>query len=465
MQSTAIKDEFMINVKTILDGQNAYFKDGQTKAVAFRIEKLKTLKNAIVENERRIFDALKSDLNKSAYESYMTEIGIILNEIRYVINNIATWAKPEKVKTPFIHPFSTSFIYPEPYGITLIISPWNYPFQLALAPLIGSMAAGNCSVLKPSESSTHKTAIIAEIIAKNFEREYVAVVEGDLATSQALLAEKFDYIFFTGSVNVAKSVMAFAAKHLTPLTLELGGKSPCIVDREVNIDLAAKRIVSGKFINAGQTCIAPDYLIVHKAIKDELVGQIQKYIIQFYGPKPQYSSDYPRIINNRHFERLVEFLDIGNILFGGQTDQENLYISPTLLDNITWEDPVMQDEIFGPIMPVIDYESLSEVVSAINALPKPLALYLFSGNKKIQKTILKEISYGCGCINDTLLHFASPYLPFGGVGNSGMGSYHGKASFDTFSHRKSILKNDLPFDFPLRYPPYRKLNLLKKIMR
>jgi aldehyde dehydrogenase (NAD+) len=455
----------MVNIKTILDNQRAYFNGGQTKEIAFRIEKLKTLKKAIVENEEGIFEALNSDLNKSFYESYMTEVGIIHNEIRHIIKNITAWAKPKKVKTPLIHLLSTSFIYPEPYGITLIISPWNYPFQLALAPLLGSMAAGNCTVLKPSEYAPSTASIVADIIAKNFKSEYIAVIEGDLETSKTLLAQRFDYIFFTGRLNVAKSVMAAAAKHLTPLTLELGGKSPCIVDREVNIDLATKRIVSGKFINAGQTCIAPDYLMLHKAVKNELMGQIQNYIKQFYGSKPQYRADYPKIINNRHFERLKGFLGNGDILCGGETDQENLTISPTLLENITWEDPIMQDEIFGPILPVIDYERLSDVVTAINARSKPLTFYFFSNNKNHQKTMLKGISFGGGCINDTLLHFANPYLPFGGVGNSGMGSYHGKASFDTFSHRKSILKNYLPFDFRLRYPPYGKLNGLKKILR
>ncbi len=452
-------------MKKLLDSQRAFFSSGQTKKVSFRVEKLKTLRKAIVENEERISDALKKDLNKSAYESYMTEIGLILNEIRHVIKNIKSWVKPVKVKTPLIHLLSTSYVYPEPYGITLIISPWNFPFQLALAPLIGSIAAGNCAVLKPSRYSPNTTAIIAEIIAKHFEKKYISVVKGDEETSKALLAERFDYIFFTGSVNVAKLLMEAAAKHLTPLTLELGGKSPCIVDREVNIDLAAKRIVSGKFINAGQTCIAPDYLMVHKAVKGELLDHIQKYIIQFYRPQPQSSPDYPRIINDRHFERLTRFLSNGDILFGGKTDRESLYISPTLLDNITWQDPVMQEEIFGPFLPVMDYENLSEVVSAVNAHPKPLALYFFSNNKKHQKQILEEISFGGGCINDTLLHFSNPYLPFGGVENSGMGSYHGKAGFDTFSHRKSILKNHRPFDLPLRYPPYGKLNLLKKFLR
>ncbi|MHC4458048.1 MAG: aldehyde dehydrogenase [Planctomycetota bacterium] len=454
-----------MDIKTSIKNQRQYFNQGHTKEILFRINQLKTLEQAIIKNEERILSALKKDLNKAIYESYLTEVGLILSEIRFTIKNVRAWSRPQKVKTPLIYPLASSYNYPEPYGIVLIISPWNYPFQLTMAPLIGAMAAGNCAVLKPSEYSSHTSGIIFEILADNFENQYIAAITGDAETGKALLEQKFDYIFFTGSVPLGKIVMAAASKHLTPVTLELGGKSPCIVDRETNINLSAKRIVSGKFINAGQTCIAPDYLMIHRSVKAELVNRMQKFITQFYGERPHESKDYPRIISNQHFERVAAYLDRGNIIVGGETDQKQLYISPTLLDNIGWDDPIMQDEIFGPILPILEYQDLSQVIAAVNARPKPLALYFFSTNKQNQQRILEEISFGGGCLNDTLLHFATPYLSFGGVGNSGMGKYHGKASFDTFSHRKSIFKNRLSFDLPLRYPPYKNLKYLKKILR
>ncbi len=454
-----------MDIKTTIENQRQYFEQGHTKDIPFRINRLKTLEQAIKKNEKKIISALKKDLNKAAYESYMTEVGLILGDIRFMIKNIRRWSRPQKVKTPLIYPFANSYNYPEPYGIALVVSPWNYPFQLAIAPLIGAIAAGNCAVLKPSEYAPHTAGIISEILADIFENRYVTAITGDVETVKALLEQKFDYIFFTGSVPVGKIVMAAASRHLTPVTLELGGKSPCIVDRETNINLAAKRIVSGKFINAGQTCIAPDYLMVHKSVKAALVDGMRKYITQFYGEQPRESGDYSRIINNRHFTRVAAYLDRGTIIVGGEADQKQLYISPTLLDNIGWDDPVMQEEIFGPILPILEYQDLSRVIAAVNARPKPLALYFFSTNKQNQQRILKEISFGGGCINDTLLHFANPHLSFGGVGNSGMGRYHGKASFDTFSHRKSILKNRLSFDLPLRYPPYKNLKYLKKILR
>jgi aldehyde dehydrogenase (NAD+) len=395
----------------------------------------------------------------------MTEFGIVLEEIRFVKKHLSKWARPRRVRTHLFQFPASSYIYPEPYGISLIISPWNYPFQLILGPLIGSIAAGNCSVVKPSEYTPHTAGVIGEIIGEHFDPEYIAVVEGDAQVSSALLDESFDYIFFTGSQPIARIILAAAARHLTPVTLELGGKSPCIVDRGVGLDSTARRIVSGKFINAGQTCIAPDYLLVHRSVKAELLIRIQDHIRRFYGEDPQQSPDYPRIINARHFKRLAEFITNGSIICGGHTDPEDLYIAPTLLDDIGWNDPIMQDEIFGPLLPVIGYDDLSEAISQVRTLPRPLALYFFSNNRQHQERILKEISFGGGCINDTLLHFASPYLPFGGVGSSGMGSYHGKASFDTFSHQKSILKKPLKLDIPLRYPPFKnKLKLLKKLM-
>jgi aldehyde dehydrogenase (NAD+) len=458
-------DSATTDIKGLLAKQRTFFDSGQTKDIAFRKEALAALYDILRQSEGKVLDALGQDLSKSAYEGYMTEFGIILEEIRFFKKQLSKWARPRRVRTHLFQFPASSYIYPEPYGICLIMSPWNYPFQLVMGPLIGSIAAGNCSVAKPSEYTPRTAGVIGEIIGQQFDPEYIAVVEGDAQVSSALLHEPFDYIFFTGSQTIGKLVMAAAARHLTPVTLELGGKSPCIVDRGVDLDRTARRIVSGKFINAGQTCIAPDYLLVHRSVKTELTNRIQFHIRQFYGEDPRQSPDYPRIINDKHFKSLAEFLTTGNIISGGQTDRQQLYIAPTLLDHIGWDDPIMQDEIFGPLLPVIGYDDLSEAISRVRKLPRPLALYFFSNNRQHQERILKEISFGGGCINDTLLYFASPYLPFGGVGSSGIGSYHGKASFDTFSHPKGILKKPLGFDIPLRYPPFKnKLKLLKKLM-
>jgi aldehyde dehydrogenase (NAD+) len=459
-------DTATTDIKRLLADQRSFFDSGRTKDIAFRKEKLEALDTSLRENEESVLNALKQDLSKSFYEGYLTEFGIILDEIRFAKKHLSKWARPRRVRTHLFQLPASSYIYSEPYGLSLIISPWNYPFQLIMAPLIGSIAAGNCSVVKPSEYAPCTSRVIADIIGRCFDPAYVAVVEGDAPIGQALLAEPFDYIFFTGSQAIGRIVLAAAARHLTPVTLELGGKSPCIVDRGVDLDRTARRIVSGKFINAGQTCIAPDYLLVHRSQKAELLNRIQFRIRKFYGEDPQQSPDYPRIINDKHFSRLAGFLTNGSIISGGQTDRQDLYIAPTLLDEITWDDPIMQDEIFGPILPVMGYDDLSEAITRVRKLPRPLALYFFSNNRQDKDRILKEISFGGGCINDTLLQFASPYLPFGGIGSSGMGSYHGKASFNTFSHEKSILKKPLAMDIPLRYPPFEnKLKILKKLMR
>ncbi|KPU27667.1 aldehyde dehydrogenase [Caloranaerobacter sp. TR13] len=456
----------MDEIKKLIDKQKEYFRKGITLDVSFRINKLKVLRRAIIENEGLILKALKEDLNKSDFEGYETEIGIVLDEIRYIMKNLKSWAKPKRVKTPITQFISKSYIYSEPYGIALIIAPWNYPFQLVMAPLIGSISAGNCSIIKPSEYAPNTSKVISKIISDNFEEEFIAVVEGGIEVNKALLKEKFDYIFFTGSVNVGKIVMEAASKHLTPVTLELGGKSPCIVDEDTDVDLAAKRIVWGKFLNAGQTCVAPDYLYLHKNIKNRFIKSAVNFIKEFFGENPLKSVDYTRIINITHFNRLKKFLKDGNILYGGDFDEEKLYIAPTIIDNITWEASVMQEEIFGPILPVLVFEELDEVIKTINIHPKPLALYYFSNDKEKQERVIKEISFGGGCINDTIVHLATPYLPFGGVGNSGMGSYHGKASFDNFSHKKSVLKKSNLIDIPLRYPPYKgKIKLLRKILK
>lgn len=447
------------DIKKIILKQEAFFKTGKTKDISFRLESLKKLKKAIKENENEISDALKKDFNKPAFESYETEIGMLYDEINFFTKHIPSWSKPKKVRTTITNFLAFSYIYPEPYGISLIIAPWNYPFQLTISPLIGSISAGNCSVLKPSEFTPNTSKIISKIIKDNFEEGFITTIEGDAEVNKLLLDEKFDYIFFTGSVNVGKIVMEKASKNLTPITLELGGKSPCIIDKDTNLALTAKRIAWGKFLNAGQTCVAPDYLLIDKNIKQEFINAMGKYIKEFYGNEPQKSPDFPRIVNEIHFERLSKYLEKGNILIGGQTDKKDCYIAPTLIDNVNWDDPIMQDEIFGPILPMIEYDNLNYAIESINSRPKPLALYIFSNNKNFQDKILLECSSGGCCINDTILHLASPYLPFGGVGNSGIGSYHGKATFDTFTHYKSVLKRSFLVDLALKYPPYNEKNL------
>jgi len=463
-----------MDVTTIVKKQREYFQSGITRSVSFRLARLKDLRQAVLLHEQAIIDALRNDLNKTPFEAHATEIGMVLGELKYTIKHLPGWAKPWKVKTPLSSFPAKSYITSEPYGIVLILAPWNYPFNLTFAPLIGAIAAGNCCIVKPSPDAPHTSAVMAQIIRACLEEEFVAVAESDRqinqeqidAVNQELLKEQFDYIFFTGSVAVGKIVMQAAAAKLTPVTLELGGKSPCIVDREANIDLAARRITWGKFINAGQTCVAPDYLLVHKQVKDELLNRMISYIRDFYGPEPCSNPDYPKIINRKHFHRLLGLLKQGDIVTGGQYSEEKLVIEPTILEHVSWEDPVMQEEIFGPILPVLEYADLTEVIAAVNLRPKPLALYLFSTNRKNEQRILDNISFGGGCINDTLLHLASPYLPFGGVGNSGMGAYHGKASFDTFTHQKSILKKSNLFDIKLRYPPYdlSKLKIMKRLL-
>jgi aldehyde dehydrogenase (NAD+) len=456
----------MNNIQEIVEKQKLYFDQRRTKDLNFRIEKLKILRRAIIDSEKEIMEALKMDLNKAPFESYATEVGFVLEELKYTLKHLPNWVKSKRAKTPIKHFLSTSCIYPEPYGVTLIISPWNYPFQLAIAPLIGSIAAGNCTIIKPSEYSSHTSEVIYKLISENFHEDYISVIMGGAESSKTLLKEKFDYIFFTGSVQVGKIVMEAASKHLTPVTLELGGKSPCIVDETANIDLAAKRIVWGKFLNAGQTCVAPDYLMVHSSVKEKLINRMKEYITVFYGTNPLASIDYPKIINDNHFNRLLDLLKGENIVLGGQYSHKTNQISPTLIDNASWESPIMQEEIFGPLLPVLEYENLNEVISIVNKRPKPLALYYFSNSRERQKKIIQSISFGGGCINDTMVHLGTPYMPFGGVGDSGMGGYHGKASFDTFSHKKAILKKSNLLDIPLRYPPFKnKLGLLKKIMR
>lgn len=451
----------MENYSSLVTKQKSFFRSGKTKDISFRIEALQKLRIAIQNHEDDLLKALKIDLNKSEFEAYTTEIGILLSEISFILSNLKSWVKPEKVKTPMTHVGTTGYINSEPYGVTLIIAPWNYPFQLAIAPLIGAIAAGNCAIIKPSELTPKTSGVLAKLIQETFEEEYISAILGGVETSTALLNESLDYIFFTGSVSVGKIIMEAAAKHLTPVTLELGGKSPTIVHEDAKLKLAAKRIAWGKFINAGQTCVAPDYVYVHQSIKTEFLNELKKAIHELYGDIPLQNEDYTHIVSEKHFNRLQSFLNNGSIYTGGKTKSEGLIIEPTVLTDITWEDPVMQDEIFGPILPILNYSNLSEVIEGIQHHPKPLALYIFSEDMNIQQKVLNSVSFGGGCINDTVYHLSSPYLPFGGVGPSGSGAYHGKASFDTFSHKKSILKQTTLFDIPFRYPNVK--NGLKKI--
>lgn len=445
--------------------QRQYYNTGKTRDISFRLEKLKRLKSVVLENEEKILLALKKDLNKSNFEGFMTEVGMFYSELDFATKNIRKWGKTKRVKSSMVNFPSVSKIIPQPYGVTLIMSPWNYPFQLALIPLVWSVAAGNCVILKTSEYSVSTSGIVKEIIEKIFSKEYVVVVQGGQEESEKLLLERFDYIFFTGSTNVGKIVMKSASEYLTPTTLELGGKSPCIILKDADIDLTAKRLTWGKLINAGQTCVAPDYVLVHEDRKDELIEKIKYYIIKHFGDNPCNNEQFPKIINERHFNRIVSLIDIDKVVYGGDYNNETLKIEPTIVDNVNWNDNIMKEEIFGPIFPILTYKDLDEIVQEIIQRPNPLALYIFTKNKKLENKILEMIPAGGCCINDTITHIATNYLPFGGVGESGMGSYHGKAGFDTFTHYKSVLKK-LKLDIPIRYAPYndKLIKILKKIM-
>jgi aldehyde dehydrogenase (NAD+) len=450
-------------IPEIIQKQRQFFATGKTKNLEFRLEQLKLLKQAILDRQEAIVAAVNADLNRSEFEAYF-EIASI-SEINYALKHLKSWAKPKKVPTPIDQFPASAKIFPEPLGVVLIIGPWNYPFQLMISPLVGAIAAGNCAVLKPSELAVNTSRVVTELVENTFAPAYITSVEGGVETSQQLLAEKFDHIFFTGGTKIGKIVMEAAAKHLTPVTLELGGKSPCIVDATVDIDRAAKRITWGKFINAGQTCIAPDYLLVDRRIKSDLLDSIKKYVGEFYGDDPSQSPDYARLINQNHFERVASFLGDGKAIVGGQTKPEERYIAPTVLDEVNWAAPVMQDEIFGPILPVLEYIDLNEAIAQINQRPKPLALYLFSKDQQTQQQVLERTSSGGVCLNDTVMQISVTELPFGGVGESGIGSYHGKASFDTFSHYKSVLKKGWWLDLDWRYAPYTgKLDLIKRVI-
>lgn len=457
----------MVQIKEIVQAQRDFYLSGATKSYKFRIDMLRSLRSMLEKYEKSIYKALKQDLNKSTFDTFTTELGFLYNEIKHTESNLKEWMKDEQIDAPLTHKGTKNFIRKEPYGVSLIISPWNYPLQLAIAPAIGAIAAGNTVVIKPSEYSPSTSSLLAKIIRDTFDPKFLAVVQGAKDVSQELLNQRFDYIFFTGSTSVGKVIMREASKYLTPVTLELGGKSPAIIDKDANVTLTAKRIAWGKFTNAGQTCVAPDYLYVHDDIKEKLLKEMKKQIKKMYSKNALQYEKYVRIINQNHFNRLSAYLSNGTIVYGGDVDQEQLKIEPTILDSITWDDPVMQDEIFGPILPVLTFKKMDDVISELKHREKPLALYYFGEKEKNQEKVMNSLSFGGGCVNDTLYHLANPNLPFGGVGQSGMGAYHGKNSFDTFSHHKSILKQTTKFDIPLRYPGSGKLafSIIKKLMK
>jgi aldehyde dehydrogenase (NAD+) len=441
-------------IQGMLEKQRKFYKSGATIPVNFRIAQLKKLYNYIKDHEDDINAALKADLGKSSYEGFMCEVGLALSEISYMIRHTKKFAKPKTVLTPISQFHSHSFKQPVPYGNTLIMSPWNYPFLLTIDPLADALAAGNTAIVKPSAYSPATSEVIAKIVKECFSPEYVDVVTGGRAQNSALLEQKFDFIFFTGSQAVGKEVLRRAAEHLTPAVLELGGKSPCIVDSSANIKLAAKRIVFGKFLNCGQTCVAPDYILCEKSVKNEFIKEVIKQIKLQYGAKPLINKNYGKIINEKHFKRLCGLIDRDKVVFGGDVNENTCQIEPTVMDNVTENDAVMGEEIFGPIMPVLTFDSFDDMINELKDKDKPLALYLFSGNKKHKKRVLTELSYGGGCINDTIIHLATSEMGFGGVSESGMGAYHGRAGFEAFSHYKSIVDKKTWIDMSMRYQPY-----------
>lgn len=454
------------NITAILDRQRAFYDAGHTRPVEFRLRQLRALERAMRGNERAILAALQADLRKSDVEGFATEVGVALEDLKHIYRRLKGWARPRRVPAHWVQLPGSAWVYPEPYGMALIIGPWNFPFLLIVAPLIGAIAAGNCAVLKPSELAPATSSLLARLIADTFDPGHVTVIEGDAQVAQALLAHRFDYIFYTGGAAVGKLILQAAAQHLTPVTLELGGKSPAVIDADVDLQTVTRRIVWGKFTNAGQICITPDYVLVDRRIKDEFITLARAAIREFFGDDPQRSPDYGRIINERHFNRLRALLAHGSIAHGGETDAADRYIAPTLIDAPALDSPLMQEEIFGPVLPIVTYDTFDNAIRFLNARPRPLALYFFSRNVANQERILRETSSGGVCINDVMLHYANSHLPFGGVGASGMGKYHGRYSFDTFTHPKAVLKKPFWLDIRQRYMPYsdKLLRLLRRLV-
>lgn len=450
-------------IEAVLDRQRSFLATGRTKSLAFRLDKLIRFKAAVKKYEKRITEALWNDLHKSYQEAYLTEISIVIQEIDNHIKHLKRWSKPKRVPTPLhLLPSKSRIIY-EPLGVALIMAPWNYPFQLLMNPLVGAISAGCCAMLKPSPYTPHVAKVMEEMVHETFDPDYIAIAQGSRKVNEILLEQRFDFIFYTGSPFVGKAVMRAAAEHLTPVVLELGGKSPCIVDAGANLDIAAKRIAWGKTINAGQTCIAPDYLMVHQSVKDELLKKIAANIDKMFGPDIKQSNYFPRIVNQKAVERLQKLMEHGKVRYGGQVDAADRYISPTLIDEIQLDFPIMQEEIFGPILPVMIFDHIDQAVSYINAHEKPLAFYYFGKNRQAKEVLAKTTSGG-GCINDTLIHIANHQLPFGGVGNSGLGKYHGHGSFLAFSNSRAIMTSPTWIDLPIKYVPFKGFRWVKKII-
>ncbi|MDE6933328.1 MAG: aldehyde dehydrogenase [Oscillospiraceae bacterium] len=454
-------------IQQIVQKQRAYFQTGATLGLDFRLQALERLSACIRVNEQAIHKALWQDLGKSPFEGYMCETGMVLSELSYMRRHLRAFAKERAVRTPLAQFHARSYKKPSPYGVTLIMSPWNYPFLLTMEPLVDAIAAGNTAVVKPSAYSPHTSQLMARMIRKCFSQEYVAVVTGGRAENAALLEQKFDLIFFTGSQAVGREVMARASEHLTPVILELGGKSPCVVDRTANLKLAARRIVFGKYLNCGQTCVAPDYVYCDRRVKDELVTLLRKEIAAQFWEYPLENPDYGRIVNEKHFTRILNLMDPAKVVHGGASNRETLQIEPTVMDGVTFQDPVMGEEIFGPLLPILTYDSPEEAIVEINRRPHPLALYVFTGSKAIAQAFTTRCGFGGGCVNDVIIHLATSEMGFGGFGESGMGSYHGREGFNAFSHSKSIVDKSTWMDLPMRYQPYRGLHekLIRMFMR
>ena len=469
LQAGLATAQLELQVQTQLARQRAFFKTGKTRSLSFRRTQLQRLKAAIASATEEVYEALLADLSKCKTEAYMSEVALSLGDIEFALKHLSKWSRPERVGIPVPFQPATGKVVAEPLGVVLIVSPWNYPFHLAIGPLVSAIAAGNCAMVKPSEIAPHTSSLLSQLIEQTFEPDFVSAVEGGVETSQALLAERFDHIFFTGSPAVGKVVMRAAAEHLTPVTLELGGKSPCLVGRSANLEVAARRIVWGKAFNAGQTCVAPDYLLVQRGVKADLMAAIARAVRELFGEDMAASPDYGRIVSDRHFQRLKHLMDDalsnGKQVTGGQCDAKSRYMALTVVDEVLASSAVMGEEIFGPILPVIEFDEIEEAIAFVNDRPKPLALYLFSTDRREQQLVQSQTSSGGLCFNETITQYAIPRLPFGGVGQSGQGKAHGKAGFDTFSHYKTVMSKSNWLDLPLRYPPYKnKLRLLKKLL-
>lgn len=451
------------NYHELIQAQKEYFNSNITKDTEFRIRQLKHLKSVLKSNTKLLDEAIYQDFKKSSFENYATELSLIYHEINIAMGDLKQWSKKKKVSTPSSMIPGSSYILPEPLGVTLTIGAWNYPYQLSIAPMVAALAAGNTAIIKPSELALNTSHAMAAVINDNFDAQYLHVVEGGVEETTALLEEKFDKIFYTGSGNVGRIIMGAAAKHLTPVTLELGGKSPAFVFNDANLKITAQRLVWAKFLNGGQTCVAPDYILLEKGMKEKLIEEIQKQILKYHGENPMESEGFVRIINARHFDRILKLIEPEKVVIGGQSDKEALYIAPTVMNNVSFDDAVMQEEIFGPVLPIIEFEDLDWAIKMVKDRDKPLALYVFSSSKKNTTKIFHEISFGGGAVNDAVMHLVNSNLPFGGVGESGMGSYHGKAGFDTFSHYKSIYSHSTLLEPNLKYTPYTANKL--KVMR